>query len=185
MNAQRRVLISGTPIQNDLLEYFSLVHFVNSGILGKRLLISPVVHDPVKNFTEVHTINVDWVIIHPPLLSGTAQEFKKRFEIPILKGRDADASDKDRAAGEEKLQELISIVNRWAWEKMTLHSYLTNQIISIKHCVCFKVFDSKNLWYSFQVSACEDWTSCLLQVRDQLMVIFSTFCKSKAHYTAT
>lgn len=36
MNAQRRVLISGTPIQNDLLEYFSLVHFVNSGILGMR-----------------------------------------------------------------------------------------------------------------------------------------------------
>lgn len=45
-------------------------------------------------------------------LTGTAQEFKKRFEIPILKGRDADASDKDRAAGEEKLKELISIVNR-------------------------------------------------------------------------
>lgn len=37
MNAQRRVLISGTPIQNDLLEYFSLVHFVNSGILGMCL----------------------------------------------------------------------------------------------------------------------------------------------------
>lgn len=35
MSAQRRVLISGTPIQNDLLEYFSLVHFVNSGILGE------------------------------------------------------------------------------------------------------------------------------------------------------
>lgn len=35
MAAQRRVLISGTPIQNDLLEYFSLVHFVNAGILGK------------------------------------------------------------------------------------------------------------------------------------------------------
>lgn len=36
MSAQRRVLISGTPIQNDLLEYFSLVHFVNAGILGRR-----------------------------------------------------------------------------------------------------------------------------------------------------
>ena len=37
LNTSRRVLISGTPIQNDLLEYFSLVHFVNSGILGKNL----------------------------------------------------------------------------------------------------------------------------------------------------
>lgn len=37
LNTSRRVLISGTPIQNDLLEYFSLVHFVNSGLLGKNL----------------------------------------------------------------------------------------------------------------------------------------------------
>lgn len=48
------------------------------------------------------------------VMTGTAQEFKKRFELPILKGRDADASDKDRKTGEEKLKELISIVNRWA-----------------------------------------------------------------------
>lgn len=57
-----------------------------------------------------------WTFSHLLLLShvliGTAQEFKKRFEIPILKGRDADASDKERAVGEEKLKELISIVNR-------------------------------------------------------------------------
>ncbi|CAF1046224.1 unnamed protein product [Rotaria sp. Silwood1] len=34
LDCRRRVLLSGTPIQNDLLEYFSLIHFVNSGILG-------------------------------------------------------------------------------------------------------------------------------------------------------
>ncbi|EHH14742.1 hypothetical protein EGK_00712 [Macaca mulatta] len=76
LNTSRRVLISGTPIQNDLLEYFSLVHFVNSGILG------------------------------------TAHEFKKHFELPILKGRDAAASEADRKLGEERLRELTSIVNR-------------------------------------------------------------------------
>ncbi|ENN73266.1 hypothetical protein D910_02829, partial [Dendroctonus ponderosae] len=34
LKSKRRVLLSGTPIQNDLLEYFSLIHFVNEGLLG-------------------------------------------------------------------------------------------------------------------------------------------------------
>ena len=43
---------------------------------------------------------------------GTAQEFKRRFENPILRGRDADATDKQKEAGNKKLQELLSIVNK-------------------------------------------------------------------------
>lgn len=100
MSAQRRVLISGTPIQNDLLEYFSLVHFVNAGILG------------------------------------TAQEFKRRFEMPILKGRDADASEKDRLAGEEKLKELITVVNRCLIRRTSdiLSKYLPEKIEQVVCC---------------------------------------------------
>ena len=76
INCKRRVLLSGTPIQNDLLEYFSLVHFVNEGLLG------------------------------------TAQEFRKKFENPILRGRDADATDAVASRGKEVLGEMADIVNR-------------------------------------------------------------------------
>nr|XP_020639027.1 DNA repair and recombination protein RAD54-like [Pogona vitticeps] len=102
LNTSRRVLISGTPIQNDLLEYFSLVHFVNSGILG------------------------------------TAQEFKKHFEIPILKGRDADASESERHKGEERLKELISIVNRCLIRRTSdiLSKYLP---VKIEQVVCCRL----------------------------------------------
>lgn len=36
LQTQRRVLLSGTPIQNDLTEYYSLINFVNPGMLGTR-----------------------------------------------------------------------------------------------------------------------------------------------------
>ncbi|KAK3733948.1 hypothetical protein QZH41_010769 [Actinostola sp. cb2023] len=74
LNTSRRVLLSGTPVQNDLLEYFSLVHFVNKGILG------------------------------------SVSEFKRKFETPILRGRDADASDADHQKGTEKLTEVCTFV---------------------------------------------------------------------------
>lgn len=76
LQTPRRILLSGTPIQNDLLEYFSLLHFVNTGILG------------------------------------TTSEFKRKFEGPILRGRDAFASDKETALGQERLAELAALVNR-------------------------------------------------------------------------
>ena len=43
---------------------------------------------------------------------GTASEFKRKFETPILRGRDADATDDEHKKGNERLQELLSIVNR-------------------------------------------------------------------------
>lgn len=76
LNCKRRVILSGTPIQNDLSEYFALLNFANPDLLGTRL------------------------------------EFRKNFEIPILKGRDADGSELDVAKGSEKLKELGGIVNK-------------------------------------------------------------------------
>jgi DNA repair and recombination protein RAD54 and RAD54-like protein len=87
LNVSRRVILSGTPIQNDLSEYFSLISFANPDLLGTRL------------------------------------EFRKRFEIPILRGRDADASEAERKRGDECLAELLGIVNKFIIRR-------TNDILS-------------------------------------------------------
>lgn len=34
LNTSRRIILSGTPIQNDLTEFFAMVNFVNDGVLG-------------------------------------------------------------------------------------------------------------------------------------------------------
>jgi DNA repair and recombination RAD54-like protein len=87
LNVSRRVILSGTPIQNDLSEYFSLISFANPDLLGSRL------------------------------------EFRKRFELPILRGRDADATEAERQRGDECLAELLAIVNKFIIRR-------TNDILS-------------------------------------------------------
>jgi len=87
LNVSRRVILSGTPIQNDLSEYFSLISFANPDLLGSRL------------------------------------EFRKRFELPILRGRDADALEEDRKRGDACLAELLTVVNKFIIRR-------TNDILS-------------------------------------------------------
>ncbi|RCH97478.1 DNA-dependent ATPase protein rad54 [Rhizopus stolonifer] len=73
----RRVILSGTPIQNDLSEYYSLLDFANPGLLG------------------------------------TPNEFRRNYENPILRGRDADASEKEREISDEKVAEFWKIVSKF------------------------------------------------------------------------
>ena len=87
LNVQRRVILSGTPIQNDLSEYYSLLDFANPGYLGTRL------------------------------------EFRKQFETPILRGRDAAGTEADQQKGNERLAELLTLVNKFIIRR-------TNDILS-------------------------------------------------------
>lgn len=110
LNCKRRVLISGTPIQNDLLEYYSLVSFINPGLLG------------------------------------TQAEFRKKFEIPILRGRDAAASDKDEQLGRERLKELCDLVEKCLIRRTSdlLSKYLPKKIEFI---VCVKMTELQSDLY--------------------------------------
>lgn len=87
LNVQKRVILSGTPIQNDLTEYFSLLNFANPNYLGTR------------------------------------NDFRKRFELPILRGRDANGTDADQQKGNERLSELLTLVNKFIIRR-------TNDILS-------------------------------------------------------
>ncbi|KAH9511341.1 DNA repair and recombination protein RAD54-like [Dermatophagoides farinae] len=89
IRAKRRVLLSGTSIQNDL-EYFSLVQFVCSALLG------------------------------------TSAEFRRHYENPILKGHDADATENDRLRGQERLNELIPLVNKIMIQRTSNSTVMSN-----------------------------------------------------------
>lgn len=92
INCPRRIILSGTPIQNDLSEYFALLNFSNPGLLGTRM------------------------------------EFRKNFELPILRGRDAYATDKEVAKSDQQLEKLSNIVSKFIIRR-------TNDILS-KYLPC-------------------------------------------------
>jgi DNA repair and recombination protein RAD54B len=59
LNAMKRVILSGTPIQNDLSEFFSMINFVNDGCLGTyksfmKNFETPIVRSRQPNAMEKH-----------------------------------------------------------------------------------------------------------------------------------
>ncbi|KAK7491198.1 hypothetical protein BaRGS_00017469 [Batillaria attramentaria] len=47
LNTRRRIVLSGTPIQNDLQEFFSVVDFCNPGVLGSSAAFRRVYEEPI------------------------------------------------------------------------------------------------------------------------------------------
>lgn len=58
-----------------------------------------------------------------PGLLGSRADFRKNYENPILRGRDADGTEKDREKGDQKLSELGALVNKFIIRR-------TNDILS-------------------------------------------------------
>lgn len=63
---KRRIILSGTPIQNDLEEFYSMVNFVNPGVLD------------------------------------TPEKFNRIWALPIITGRDPNASDEEKEIGRKR-----------------------------------------------------------------------------------
>ncbi|KAG0069297.1 DNA-dependent ATPase protein rad54 [Linnemannia elongata] len=100
LNVQRRVILSGTPIQNDLSEYFSLLNFANPGLLGSTV------------------------------------EFRKNYELPILRGRDSEATDKEQEISNQKLTELSGVVSKFIIRRTNdiLSKYLPTKYEHVVFC---------------------------------------------------
>jgi len=136
LNAKRRVILSGTPIQNDLTEYFSLLSFAIPNVLGSVL------------------------------------EFRKKFEITILRGRDADASDKERKESEEKLAELLAIANKFIIRRT---AELLTKYLPVKYeYVVFCKLQTEQLESYKTISTSKDFTSVTTPL--QVITILKKLC---------
>ena len=108
--ARKRILLSGTPMQNELGEFFNMVNFCNPGVLG--------------------SIN----------------EFRKRYERPILESREPDCPQhkKDKAAALQR--ELSTIVNEFILKRGNVLNaqHLPPKLVQF---VCCKLSDEQKRMY--------------------------------------
>ncbi|EJT99579.1 hypothetical protein DACRYDRAFT_109677 [Dacryopinax primogenitus] len=86
LKTKRRIILSGTPIQNDLSEFWSMAEFCNPGLLGqyndfKRIYEQPIVRARAPNCTEK---NKEIGEARSSQLSSTAKSFVLRRTADIL-----------------------------------------------------------------------------------------------------
>ena len=103
-------MLSGTPMQNHLDEFYAMVGFCNPGLLG------------------------------------TTSEFGKKFERPILAGREPDASDKQLELARERNSELSELVNKFVLRRTNtiLSKHLPPKVVEV---VCCKLSPLQNQLY--------------------------------------
>jgi DNA repair and recombination RAD54-like protein len=97
---KRRVLLTGTPMQNDLEEFFAMVDFTNPGILG------------------------------------TQEDFRKNTLYPILRGREPDATEKQKQRMMDIQQEMSTTVNDFILRRVnTLNAqHLPPKLVQVVCC---------------------------------------------------
>ncbi|XP_053674625.1 DNA repair and recombination protein RAD54B-like [Anopheles nili] len=100
IECKRRVLLTGTPIQNDLQEFFSLINFVNPGIIGSY------------------------------------QDFKARYETPIVVSQRPGVLPQSIELGIERLNELNNITGRFVLRRTqeVINEYLPDKHELVVFC---------------------------------------------------
>jgi len=116
LKVRRRVLLTGTPMQNDLEEFYAMVDFTNRDILG-----SP-------------------------------EEFRRKIRAPILKGREPDATKKQRDKMLQKQNEMSSIVNEFILRRVnTVNAqHLPPKLVQV---VCCKLTDMQQNIYNHLIGS--------------------------------
>ena len=96
----RRVMLSGTPMQNHLDEFYSMVGFCNPGLLG------------------------------------TPPEFAKKYERPILAGREPDATEAELERAQVANADLSELVNKFILRRTNtiLSKHLPPKVVEVVCC---------------------------------------------------
>ena len=146
LNAKKRIALSGTPIENNLLELYSLFRFLNPSMFGTVQMFTNNYIVPIQKYSDTSTIKELRKKIYPFLLRRVKKEVLKDLPDKIEKLIYVDMNDEHRKYYEEKRKYFYSMLEKNNTVNGEVDKFFVLQAINeLRHIVSSPEIDNRKI----------------------------------------
>ncbi|WP_195340632.1 DEAD/DEAH box helicase [Fusobacterium sp. 1001295B_180824_G3] len=146
LDAKKRVALSGTPIENNLLELYSLFRFLNSEMFGSVQEFTNDYIVPIQKYSDTSTIEELRKKIYPFLLRRVKKEVLADLPDKIEKLVYVDMNDEHRRFYEERRKYYYSLLEKNTSSQGNFDKFFVLQAINeLRHIVSSPELESKKI----------------------------------------
>ena len=146
LNAKKRVALSGTPIENNLLELYSLFRFLNPEMFGSVQEFTNDYIVPIQKYSDTSTIEELRKKIYPFLLRRVKKEVLADLPDKIEKLVYVDMNDEHRRFYEERRKYYYSLLEKNTSSQGNFDKFFVLQAINeLRHIVSSPELGSKKI----------------------------------------
>ena len=146
LNAKKRVALSGTPIENNLLELYSLFRFLNPEMFGSVQRFTNSYILPIQKYSDTSTIEELKKKIYPFLLRRVKKEVLEDLPDKIEKLVYVDMNDEHRKFYEERRRYYYSLLQKNTSSQGNFDKFFVLQAINeLRHIVSSPELESKKI----------------------------------------
>ncbi|WP_338980808.1 DEAD/DEAH box helicase [Fusobacterium nucleatum] len=146
LNAKKRVALSGTPIENNLLELYSLFRFLNPEMFGSVQRFTNNYIVPIQKYSDTSTIEELRKKIYPFLLRRVKKEVLADLPDKIEKLVYVDMNDEHRRFYEERRKYYYSLLEKNTSSQGNFDKFFVLQAINeLRHIVSSPELESKKI----------------------------------------
>ena len=146
LNAKKRVALSGTPIENNLLELYSLFRFLNPEMFGSVQEFTNDYIVPIQKYSDISTIEELRKKIYPFLLRRVKKEVLADLPDKIEKLVYVDMNDEHRRFYEERRKYYYSLLEKNTSSQGNFDKFFVLQAINeLRHIVSSPELESKKI----------------------------------------
>ena len=146
LNAKKRVALSGTPIENNLLELYSLFRFLNPEMFGSVQRFTNSYILPIQKYSDTSTIEELKKKIYPFLLRRVKKEVLEDLPDKIEKLVYVDMNDEHRKFYEERRRYYYSLLQKNTSSQGNFDKFFVLQAINeLRHIVSSPELETKKI----------------------------------------